>query len=434
MTQSEVAQKQFSVSYISAVERGQIRPSLGALERLSERLEVPLADLLQDRDSGPFGMGERSREGSFGALGSYGDRQREEIESRLREGMLLSYMGNAAEAITMLQTLTGRTLSLHDQVILRWRLADGYLAVERGEDARREAQEGLVLAERAGDVELREHLRETLGRALFQMRKYQLALDQFRACEEAIQQNLIREPVFELNVLFDLGNVYWSMGDAETAISYLGRATQLAEDVTRPERIARVYQRLSATYASQNDATRARYYAQRSIAAFEEAENLRLTGQVYNKIGRAQAQTGQTVAALTALRTALELAEDQADIRGIAEAERSLAAIYVSQQKIDEAARSVAIALDRSSEINDPIQQGESLIVLAQIQEARKEYAEAERSFDQAIQLLNGVDAAQHSSDAYAQFSSFLERRGQSKRALELLKQAWRLRDGVATS
>src|SRR6185437_10345823 len=46
MTQSEVAQKQFSVSYISAVERGQIRPSLGALERLAERLEVPLADLV----------------------------------------------------------------------------------------------------------------------------------------------------------------------------------------------------------------------------------------------------------------------------------------------------------------------------------------------------------------------------------------------------
>ncbi len=43
-TQSEVAQQQFSVSYISAVERGQIRPSLGALERLSDRLHVPLAD------------------------------------------------------------------------------------------------------------------------------------------------------------------------------------------------------------------------------------------------------------------------------------------------------------------------------------------------------------------------------------------------------
>src|SRR6185312_9147540 len=48
LTQSEVAQQQFSVSYISAVERGQIKPSLGALEKLSERLRVPLADLLRN--------------------------------------------------------------------------------------------------------------------------------------------------------------------------------------------------------------------------------------------------------------------------------------------------------------------------------------------------------------------------------------------------
>src|SRR5579862_9329374 len=154
MTQSEVAQRQFSVSYISAVERGQIRPSLGALERLAERLEVPLAELMQDRDSTPYGFVERSsREG----YGTYGDRQREDVEAKLREGMLLIFARRFNEAIEVLQSLTGRTLSLHDQVLLRWRLAQCYTETEQGDDARREAQEGLVLAERVGDVELREH-------------------------------------------------------------------------------------------------------------------------------------------------------------------------------------------------------------------------------------------------------------------------------------
>ena len=46
LTQSEVAQQRFSVSYLRAVERGQIRPSLGALEKLSERLRVPLTEIL----------------------------------------------------------------------------------------------------------------------------------------------------------------------------------------------------------------------------------------------------------------------------------------------------------------------------------------------------------------------------------------------------
>src|SRR5690242_10607450 len=48
LTQGELAASQYSVSYISAVERGQIRPSLGALEKLAQRLQVSVADLLRD--------------------------------------------------------------------------------------------------------------------------------------------------------------------------------------------------------------------------------------------------------------------------------------------------------------------------------------------------------------------------------------------------
>lgn len=46
MSQSETSAQHFSQAYIDAVEQGQIRPSLGALEVLSTRLGVPLEDLL----------------------------------------------------------------------------------------------------------------------------------------------------------------------------------------------------------------------------------------------------------------------------------------------------------------------------------------------------------------------------------------------------
>ena len=432
MTQSEVAQNQFSVSYISAVERGQIRPSLGALERLSERLQVPLAELLQDRDSATFGLTERGRDAGYG---SYGDRQRDEVETRLREGLLFLQQGQLAEAVTAWQTLLGRTLSLHDQATVRWRLAQGYLALERGEDARREAQEGVGLAERTGDVELREHLREALGAALLRLRKYHLALDHFRACAEAVEQGLIREPVFHLTVLFDLGAVYGDMGDTATALTFLRQARDVAADVTRPQRLGQQYQQLSAAYAHQQDTTRARYYGQRSLGAYESAETLRLTGHLYTRLGRAQAQQGQTAEALATLQAALDLADEQQDRRGAAEAQRSLAALYVGLGQIDQAARAIQQAHAVAAEIADPVEQGETLLVLAQVQEARKTPGEAEQSYDQAIACLSGpegqVVAPQQLGDAYAQFSAFLERRGQSKRALEVLKQAWRVREGA---
>ena len=48
MTQSDVARGQFSVSYVSAVERGQIQPSLQSLEKLATRLQVPVHHLMRD--------------------------------------------------------------------------------------------------------------------------------------------------------------------------------------------------------------------------------------------------------------------------------------------------------------------------------------------------------------------------------------------------
>ena len=439
MTQSEVAQKQFSVSYISAVERGQIRPSLGALERLSERLSVPLADLLQDRDSAQYGVAERARDGAYG---SYGDRQRDEVETRLREGLLLFHQGQSAQAVATWQTLLGRTLSLHDQALVRWRLAQGSLALERGEDARREAQEGLALAERAGDVELREHLREALGAALLRLRRYQLALEQFRLCQEAVQQGVIREPVFQLTVLADLGVAYERLGDPAAALTALRHARDLSAEVTHPQRLGERYQQISAAYTGQQDTTRARYYGQRSLGAYEASATLRLTSRLYTRLGRAQAQQGQTTEALESLRVALDLAEEQQDRRGVAEAQRSLAALYLGQGQIEAAAHAISAAQAvvvegvegvEANEDADTVAQAETLLVLAQLQEARKAMAEAEQSYEQAISLLSGPEgmavAPQPLGDAYAQFSAYLERRGQSKRALDLLKRAVAMRE-----
>jgi tetratricopeptide (TPR) repeat protein len=71
----------------------------------------------------------------------------------------------------------------------------------------------------------------------------------------------------------------------------------------------------------------------------------------------------------------------------------------------------------------------ETQVVQAQVLEAKKDYAGAERTFEQAIEGLKRANALPQLSDAYAAFSEFLERRGQSRKALDVLKQAWKLRE-----
>src|SRR3954464_503550 len=46
MSQENLAQPEFTKSYVSAVERGKARPSLKALDLMSRRLGIPMSELL----------------------------------------------------------------------------------------------------------------------------------------------------------------------------------------------------------------------------------------------------------------------------------------------------------------------------------------------------------------------------------------------------
>lgn len=423
MTQSEVAQGQFSVSYISAVERGQIRPSLSALERLSDRLQVSLSSLMADAEM-PVPAALATQRIDDGA-------EHAEVEAKFREAQILSRQGKAQEALTLLNRVGG-SLTPREQALLRWHRAFAHLELDRPEDAQREIAEAVPHAERANDPELTERLRLEMGNVYSLQHKHHLALDEYSTVLDAINHNVVRDPTFKLNVLYNLGNQYWHLGQHADAIEYLGRAAQMADEVLNPERLASVYYALSAALSAQGDARRARLYATRSLQAYEEAGNLRLAAQVYNRLGRAHAQSNQIGEALVYLQRAKQMADQQDDPRGKAEAQRSLASIYLQQGALDEARQAVDEAITLSEALSDPVQQGESLLVQGRLLDVDGHTSEAEQSFNRAVALLEETQSTQHLADALAQFSAFLENHGQGARALELLKRAWRLRDGAA--
>lgn len=420
LTQGEVAKNQFSVSYVSAVERGQIRPSLGALERLAERLQVPVTDLLGDTDlEARFTSPSESREASI-------ERYRDDVDSRVREAQVLGFQGETDDAISMLQRLANQQLSSRESAMVHWHLARVFAKAGRADEARREAAIALPFAERLNDRNLTERIRAQLAEAYAQMGNSALALDNYRNCLRAIDDGAIADPAFELSVLFNMGAQYAQTGDVERAIESLRKAADLTEAVANPERMGAVYWSLSQAYSSRGDPAQARGYGLRAIAAYEQAENRNLIGQTFNRLGRAYAQAGQVEDALTQLRAAHEMATAQQDARGIAEAQRSLALVYLQEQRVDEAAQAAQEAIERAEMVGDARQRADSLLVLAQVQEQRGEHAAAEHSFSESVDLLRAAEATDRLREAYAQYSEFLERRGESKRAYEMLKQAYR--------
>jgi tetratricopeptide (TPR) repeat protein len=420
LTQSEVAQQRFSVSYISAVERGQIRPSLGALEKLSERLRVPLSDLL--RDDSDIEIPHVATVEKSGAAD-----ERDEMDARLLYARILARQGRPQDALESLQSLPTSRLTPQQHAELLWRKAYCYIELRRPEDARTAVLEAIPLAEKANDQELVERLRLELGNAYSLMHKYQLALDAYKSSKEAVDRGVINDPVFRFAVLYNIGSQYRSLGDATTAIEVLSQAAEAGESVINPTRLGALYSSLCDSYLAARDFRRAKLAAAQSLNNFKAADNLRMMGEVHNRLGRAFEQSGQLDVALDHLEHARQIAEQEQDTRGLVEAERGLAAVYVQQNRIAEAAEAASHAMELAYELADDVENAESLLMQAHVDEAQKDYTAAEQHFKQATELLDNTDATQARSDAYARYSEFLERRGEGDSALRLLRKAWQL-------
>lgn len=425
LTQSEVAASQFSVSYISAVERGQIRPSLGALEKLAQRLQVSVADLLR------IDPGEVAPPSAGGYVSAF---DRDDIDAQMREANILIRQGNAEAALEILNSLLERGPSLREQATLRWHLAFCYNALRRPDDARREAQESIQLADRVGDPDLRERARLELSQAYSLAQKHQAALDQLRLCLEAIEKAVVLDPLFRMQALFYLGSESWLMGEQDAAMTYLREAAALADEALDPERLGLRYSQLATAARTQGDYRSARVFSARSLAAYEDAGYRRVMAQAHTRLGRAYAQADDLDAALAELELASQRAQQQNDTRGLAEAQSNLASLYLRQQRTEDAAKAAEQAIALAESLDDAAQLAEAQVVMAQVLEARKDPTNAERMFELAIEGLKQANALTQLSDAYAVFSEFLERRGHSRKALDVLKQAWKLRDQAANA
>jgi transcriptional regulator with XRE-family HTH domain len=116
LTQQDLAGAAFSKSYISAVERNQMTPSISALRFLAERLAVPLAYLLGEYET-PLHTSEA-----------------EALEQQLQEVEELLYQGHPAAALERLGPRTANS-ALRQQNPARWDWLLGWALLQQHQKA-----------------------------------------------------------------------------------------------------------------------------------------------------------------------------------------------------------------------------------------------------------------------------------------------------------
>jgi tetratricopeptide (TPR) repeat protein len=418
MTQAQLASPEFSISYISAIERGKIRPSLKALSVLARRLDVPLTFLLEGSPAGA----DEARAVGFSATDN-GD-QRVDVDL-LQASVLVQQQAfpQAEELLSPIQPDRISTDQVYQLYLLRGQI---HLGVGEYQEAVVDLRAAVSQGEALNDSEYTERARNLLGRAYFLLYNYTLALENHLKCHAAIEQAQITDPVFLLEVYSNLANDYFRLGDLEKAIPFYHQALQTLEGIHRDSKgFARTYMEISQQYKAAGKLVMAREYAMRSLAVYEMRDEQRLVGMTHQRLGKALEKQNNLDEAEQEYRRAISIEHELNDEISASICHTCLAELLLKRNQLDEAELEAQQALQLARSSGDPQTQGQALITLAQINHQRSDFAASDQFFIEALELLDAAQVHEIAASAYFRYANLLEERNEVQRSLNAIKKAY---------
>src|SRR6266478_2836767 len=211
LTQAQLAAPEFSISYISAIERGKIRPSLKALSILAKRLDVPLTFLLEGSSVGAV----EARAVGYSPADSGPDQR---IDVELLQANVLIHQHAFKEAEQLLAPIQPERITTDQAYRLFLLRGQIHLGANEYQEAVVDLRSAVSQGEGLNDIESIERARNLLGKAYFSLYNYTLAMENHVRSNAAIDQGHIKDPIFALEVYSNLANDYFRHGDQEKAI------------------------------------------------------------------------------------------------------------------------------------------------------------------------------------------------------------------------
>src|SRR5579885_3727345 len=209
-TQSHLAQPDFSVSYISAIERGQIHPSLRALEILAGRFGLRSTELLPK-------SGEQNES-------TRGPSPEEIAELALLEAQVALQQKESAGAIERLEKLTNKMLTHRQQVQKGYLLGMAYAALLQFQEAEAMLSQAIELAREKNDRYSKLQLHYQLGITYAATHNYAQAISCHLSCLKLLEEIGVDDAFLKTRIYFQLGQQHAALDHHEQAIAMFEQA------------------------------------------------------------------------------------------------------------------------------------------------------------------------------------------------------------------
>src|SRR5574340_96962 len=220
-TQSQLAGEDFSVSYISAIERGQIQPSLRALEIFASRLGLSSKDLLVNySQNGNAGADIKEQEGAI-----------DEADWRLLLALSATHQGATRQAILKLRDTLSHPTTPEQELFLSYALALAFYHNRQWQESEQLLAD-LAIRVKDSDEAFSIHILNLQGAIHASMHNYAQGLSIHQRCLEQLEMQPTPDPLLLIEVYSHLGNHLFHLERLPEAQQAFAAALDLLQTLT----------------------------------------------------------------------------------------------------------------------------------------------------------------------------------------------------------
>lgn len=417
-TQSQLAAPDFSVSYISAIERGQIHPSLRALEILAGRLGLSSTQLLPNRNQ---------PEDRHGGQLSIPEREDEEMDAILLEANLQIWQGEASLVVTQLSKISTKRLKRQQQLQLRFLLGWAYYEVAQFQECEYTLNEALQIAKELNANYQTLRILDLLASAYAAMRNYPQAILSHQRCLHLLESCEPRDPFFVAQVYMHMGQHYTHLDNIEQALEMFNKALDATAEYTSPQAIQALYLDISYRYTATKEYDLATHYAYKCFYLNDIEETKHLRSELYHYLGQAILQ-GESQRARTFLDEALDSKQATLDTLVQASIYNTNAEWYFKQEALAEASNNAQKALTLAEPYQDSLIGATAYITLGRIEYAQSSSEQADQHFATGLAILERLGRHEELANESVNYAQILEEHGKEREAFTYFRRAFQSR------
>jgi tetratricopeptide (TPR) repeat protein len=417
-TQSQLAAKDFSVSYISAIERGQIRPSLRALEILAQRLGLTSTELIPQNAQNDIHFRNSIR--AFNNDSTL-------LELELIEAQISILRGEAERAIARLEKITTKYLQDHHLTQQRYLLGWAYLDTAQFQKCQEVLIEAEKLAEQQKDHYRSLHIDYILGRAFAAMRDHTRALQTHQQCLKLLDQVQPHDAFFRCHLYNSLGQHYTNLNDFDAAINSFEQAIALTEELLTLQQLPSMYADMAIQYANAQDYALTALSTFKCLHLYSQRVDISLRSEIYHYLGRALMKVDQEQARAY-LENALQRISNEQDLLTQASIVSRLAEWFQAHNQLEEAVKRARQAYELAKAYGDTIIAVEALLCLGRILYAQARYEEGNQQFVDGLEMLKRLNLTEEFSEQSASYAQLLSEQGKAQEAIAYYRLAFESR------